>query len=427
MKIAILGYGVEGESVYNYYHAKFSDAEFIVYDNKEEPKNSLPSGVKFVGGVQNFKGIEADLAIKTPAIPPSQVEVTGEVTTMTREFMRECPAPIIGVTGTKGKGTTASLIESILDAAGFRTWLVGNIGVGAFDVLNQITPNDVVVYELSSFQLWDIDISPRTAVVLFVEQEHLDVHASMDEYVMAKSNIARYQTADNIVIYDQSNPYSQAIAVTSPGKKVGYPDMNTAHVKNESFYYGEQRICSVNLLQIHGEHNQLNACAAIDAIWQYTHDSSVIEKGLSTFAGLPHRLQFVRELNGVKYYDDSIATTPTAAIAALRSFTGRKVIILGGSSKGSDFTVLGDELVRHDVFAILIGDEAQAIARSCDAAGFNGYEIIDNPTVDLIVQRAAELGQGNATVLLSPASASFGLFKNYADRGEQFSRAVQNL
>src|SRR5207253_581260 len=149
-----------------YYHAKYPDATFVIYDNKQEPKNAVPDGVEFVGGVVDFKGITADLAIKTPAIPPWNVEVSGEVTTMTREFLKQCPAPVIGVTGTKGKGTTSSLIKSILDAAGKKTWLVGNIGVGAFDVLEQIKSDDVVIYEMSSFQLWTLDVSPQVAVVL---------------------------------------------------------------------------------------------------------------------------------------------------------------------------------------------------------------------------------------------------------------------
>ncbi len=427
MEIAILGYGVEGESVYKYYHAKYPDAEFTAYDNKSEPKNPLPAGMEFAGGVSDFKGISADLAIKTPAIPPSIVEVSGEVTTMTREFLKNCPAPVIGVTGSKGKGTTASLIKSILDAAGKKTWLVGNIGLGAFDVLDQVKPDDIVVYELSSFQLWDIDVSPHVAVVLFIEQEHLDVHASMEEYVTAKGNIAKYQKADDTIIFNRDNQYSQQIAAASSAQKIAYPDQQSAHVSDGYFYYGEQKICSVNSLHLKGEFNQYNACAAIDAAWPYAQDTTAIEEGLASFTGLPHRLQFVREVAGVGYYDDSIATTPSAAIAALKSFDGQKVIILGGSSKGSDFTDLGSELTKHDVHAILIGDEAEKIAAASEAAGFTNYEIMPDPTVEKIVARAAELAQPGATVLLSPASASFGLFKNYADRGDKFSQAVQNL
>jgi UDP-N-acetylmuramoylalanine--D-glutamate ligase len=186
-------------------------------------------------------------------------------------------------------------------------------------------------------------------------------------------------------------------------------------------------MCSVDVLQIPGEHNLSNATAAIDAVWKYTQDAAVIEKGLHDFKGLPHRLAFVRSVDGVDYYDDSIATTPTSAIAALRAFDTPKVIILGGSSKGSDFSELAKELTQHDVFALLIGDEAVHIAEVSQAAGFTNFEIIEAPTMEKVVARAHELARDSSVVLLSPATASFGLFKNYADRGDQFIAAVSSL
>jgi UDP-N-acetylmuramoylalanine--D-glutamate ligase len=180
-------------------------------------------------------------------------------------------------------------------------------------------------------------------------------------------------------------------------------------------------------LSIVGKFNYDNACAAIDAVWYITNDINAIERGLYLFKGLPHRLQLVRELDNVKYYDDSIATIPGAAIAALKAFDNSKVIILGGSSKGSDFSELGKELKKHDVRAILIGDESEKIANSCRIAGFSDYEIMDNTTMVEIVKKAKSLSKKGGVVLLSPASASFGLFKNYSDRGDQFIDAVMKL
>jgi UDP-N-acetylmuramoylalanine--D-glutamate ligase len=181
------------------------------------------------------------------------------------------------------------------------------------------------------------------------------------------------------------------------------------------------------MLQIRGEHNITNAIAAIDAVWKYVQDPAIITNGLANFKGLPHRLAFVTTVNGVKYYDDSIATTPASAIAALRAFSEPKVIILGGSSKGSDFSELAVELTKHDVQAILIGDEANTIAAALKTAGFTKFEIIEQATAEKFVRRAAELAKSGSVVLLSPAAASFGLFKNYADRGEQFQAAVAAL
>lgn len=431
MNIAILGYGVEGESTYKYYRAKYPEAIITVYDNNIEPKKSLPSDVKFVGGVKDFKGIVADLAIKTPAIPPDLVQVTGEVTTMAREFLKVCPAETIGVTGTKGKGTTCSLIKSILDSAGKRAWLVGNIGVGAFDVLERIKPSDVVVYELSSFQLWDMDISPHVAVVLGIEPEHLDVHKDFEDYLGAKANIAKHQKQEDTVIYLDGNPYSGQIAKQSQGKAVSYPSDSGAHIYEGKFYYDEQELCSVAALKLPGVHNRENACAAISAVWPWVKDGSHIERGLESFYGLPHRLKLVASVNEVQYFDDSIATTPGSAIAAIRSFTAPKVMIIGGSDKGATYDELASVIMDNlDTMrrVLLIGAEAPKIEAAFKSAGFARYTRYDTSlSMDKLVKTAASVAEPGDVVILSPACASFGMFKNYADRGDQFIRAVEGL
>jgi len=428
MKIAIAGYGVEGEENYKYWASDASN-ELTIVDERTIPGRPVPTGVAAILGEDAFQKLDGfDVVVRTAGLAPYKIKTDGKVWSATNEFFQKCPAPIIGVTGSKGKGTTASLIASILEAAGKKVWLVGNIGIPALSVLSQVTPEDIVVYELSSFQLWDLQQSPHVAVVLFIEREHLDVHQSMEEYVEAKAQITRHQSANDILIYNADNQYATTIANSSLAQKVGYPSKDHAHIQDATFYYGEQKLCPVSSLSITGEHNQQNALAAIDAIWEYTQDAAAIEAGLRAFKGLPHRLAYVATVNGVEYYDDSIATTPASAIAALKTFAGKPmVIILGGSHKGSDFTELAQELTHHQVRAILIGDEAATIAASCDVNGFKAYEIIDNATADVFTKRAAELASPSGVVLLSPASASFGLFKNYVDRGEQFIAAVANL
>lgn len=426
MKIAIAGYGLEGESNYRYWAA--NPDNIITIADQKQPDSKIPLGVNTIIGEDAFeKLLDFDLIVRTASLAPRKINTNGKIWSSTNEFFAKCPAQIIGITGSKGKGTTASLIDSILSAAGRKTWLIGNIGKPALDVLGQIQADDIVIYELSSFQLWDLEKSPHIAVVLFIEQEHLDIHSDMEEYLKAKSNIALHQTKNDILIYNQLNQYAKVIANKSKANLIGYTDNKTAHTNQNSFYYGEQIICSVDTLQLMGSHNLENACAAIDVVWEFTNNVNVIEKGLRLFTGLPHRLQFVREVKGIKYYDDSIATTPSSAIAALRSFNVPKVIILGGSSKGSDFTELGEELNGHDVKAILIGEEAENIANSCRIAGFSDFEIMRNITMTKIINRAQSLAKPGSVVLLSPASASFGLFKNYSDRGEQFSAAVGKL
>jgi len=426
MKIAIAGYGIEGESNYRYYSADPNNQITIV--DEREPKASVPSGAKLIAHAGVFDDMNGyDLVVRTASLPPRRIKTDGKIWSATNEFFDKCPATIIGVTGSKGKGTTASLIASILWKAGKKVWLIGNIGSPALDVLTDVKPDDIVVYELSSFQLWDIKKSPHIAVVLFIEQEHLDVHTDMEEYVGAKANIARYQTIGDYIVFNKDNQYSTSIANSSKAIKVGYVSDDSAHVCDENFYYNEQKICSVNALQLAGIHNIDNACAAIDAVWPIVNDISVIEQGLAAFEGLPHRLQFVREVDDVRYYDDSIATTPSSAIAALRTFNGPKVIILGGSSKGSDYSELGRELSRQDVKALLIGDEAAVIAEACEVAGFTDYKVINFTNMDELVASAKLLSNSGGVVLLSPASASFGLFKDYADRGNQFDQAVGRL
>lgn len=429
MNIAILGYGIEGESVYRYYRAKYPDAVITAYDNNEQPKNPLPPDVKFVGGVKDFKGITADLAIKTPAIPPNDVEVTGEVTTVTREFMKQCSVPVIGVTGTKGKGTTASLVQAILEAAGKKTWFVGNIGVSGLDILSQIKPEDIVIYEMSSFQLWDLEVSPHVAVVLGIEPEHLDVHSGVEDYVGAKANIAKHQKPDDIVIYKAGNQYAEQISQLSAGVKVPYQDTATAHVSEGKFYYSEQELCSVAALQLPGVHNRDNACAAIAAAWPWVKDGNDIERGLLAFKGLPHRLKYVKTVNDVAYYDDSIATTPGSAIAALAAFEQPKVIILGGSYKGATYEELAQKITVSDVRrVVIIGTEAPKIEAALKAEGIARYTNLGTAvTMADIVKSASTYATAGDVVILSPACASFDMFTSYADRGEQFIQAVENL
>ncbi|MFZ2544776.1 MAG: UDP-N-acetylmuramoyl-L-alanine--D-glutamate ligase [Candidatus Saccharimonadales bacterium] len=424
MKIAILGYGIEGESVYNYYRTKYPEAQFTAYDNNEQPKIQLPIGVEFVGGVKDFKGIDADIAIKTPAIAPWNVDVTGEVTTMTREFLKQCPAPVIGVTGTKGKGTTASLIESILDAGGIKTWLVGNIGIGAFDVLDKISPDDVVVYELSSFQLWDLDVSPHVAVVLGVEPEHLDVHKDIDDYVNAKGHIAEFQKTDDVVVYKYGNEYSSAIASKSSGQSIPYLNESGAHIKSDYFYFGDRQLCKTDVINVIGDHNKENACAAIAASWQWVQDPEVIAEGLSNFDGLPYRINHIRDLDGVSYYNDSYSSAPPATVVALKSLQQPTILIAGGYDRELDYNNLGKFIDgwKFSKKTLLIGQTASKIS---DGLTEGKYEILG--TLEKAVERAHELAVDGDVVLLSPGCASFDMFPNFTARGQRFTELVEQL
>ena len=427
MKIAIAGYGIEGQTSYNYY-ASDPVNEITIVD-QVYPASGVPKGVRTITGEDAFSNlIGFDLVVRTPALSPKNIKTDGKIWSATNEFFAKCPAPIIGVTGTKGKGTTASLIASVLRQSGKKVWLVGNIGIASLEVLPDVAPEDIVIYELSSFQLWDIEFSPHIAVMLFVEPEHLNVHNGAADYFAAKLNITKYQTANDTLVYYAHNKHIDVTA-SANAKLVPYPSTEFAHVKDDKFYYGETELGAISELKLLGKHNLDNACAAIDAIWQYVSTPDVIMAGLAAFSGLPHRLKLVGVVNEVSYYDDSIATSPSATIAALNAIDGPKHLILGGSSKGLDYSELAARMLEGDVLtATLVGAEADKIADTLESSGFYEYTIIesDKTLAEIVTQIHAKAGEGSA-VLLSPAASSRGMFKNYVDRGNQFIQAVEGL
>lgn len=433
MKVAIAWYGAEGQASYEYYVAKGDDVTIVT--PKVSPDFPLPAGAPSITGDDAFEHLHGfDLVVRSAGTRPDTLKTDGKIWSATNEFFARCPAPIIGVTGTKGKGTTSSLIVSILRAAGKTVHLVGNIGVPPLKVLQQITPDDIVVFELSSFQLWDIERSPHVAVVLMIEPDHLDVHKDYEEYVEAKANIVRHQTKDDYVVYCLSEP-SLGIAQSSNAKHICYGDpaeggAYVSHADNmfyAAMYSGSEPICPVSALQLVGDHNKANACAAITASLLYTKDKHSIENGLKAFTGLPHRLQFVAEKNNIRYYDDSIATTAGSAIAALRSFPEdvQKVLILGGINKGADYMSIIVAAKKQNAHIVAIGQSGLEIASLCKAAGVR-YRYTSG-SMDEIVTIATSMLGGEGVVILSPASASFDMFKNYSDRGNQFINAVKTL
>jgi len=428
VKVAIAGFGVEGQANNDYYRRKGHDVTIV--DERELAPTDLPYGTAAILGKGAFERLDGfDVVVRTAGLAPHKIKTDGTIWSGTNEFFATCPAPIIGVTGSKGKGTTSSLIAAILRAAGYTVHLVGNIGDPAISELGKIKASDLVVYEMSSFQLWDATRSPQVAVVLYIEPEHLDVHKDFNDYISAKANIAIHQTANDIVIYNGDNLHATKIARQSNGAKIPYQHEKAAHMKDGYFWFGETRLCPVDALKLPGMHNLDNACAAISAAWKWVKDPAVIAEGLSSFTGLPHRLKYVRTVNDVAYYDDSIATTPGSAIAALRAFTQPKVLILGGSDKGADYAELAKEVAAHDVsHVILIGSEAPKIEKALRKENLsNILNLGSDTTMQKVVDQASQLAEPGSVVVLSPACASFGMFKNYVDRGNQFIDAVNAL
>lgn len=427
MRVAIAGYGVEGEANCHYWLQQ--GCEVTVFDEKSELERDVPDGVETVLGQGVFEDMNGyDLVIRTAGLNPDSIKTDGKIWSATNEFFDTCPAPIIGVTGTKGKGTTCSLIAEILKASGKTVHLVGNIGVPALEVLPTIKSSDIVVFELSSFQLWDIQKSPETAVILMIVEDHLEVHADMNEYVSAKANIGIHQSAEDLMIYHPTNKLSARAAQQSPARKIQYMTQDGANVVGRTIEVDGNIVCDIEEVGLVGPHNLENVCAALTTSWQYVQNVSAARSAIMDFRGLPHRLEFVREVDGVKYYDDSQATGPDACIAALDSFQDHVVLIFGGSDKGLDLMPVLTKLDANRNSVVLIGQSSDKYQKLLDARGFRQYRNLGlDVTMEQIVKTAKGLANGDGVVLLSPAHASFDMFKSYIDRGDQFKKVVKSL
>jgi len=425
MRVAVIGYGIEGKAAAEYWHAR--GAEITIRDANNQLE--LPSDYTSQLGESYLDDLDGyDLVVRQQSIHPGRFETTATVTTVINEFMEHCPAPIIGVTGTKGKGTTSSLVAAILEAAGQRVWLAGNIGRVPLDFLDQIKASDVVVLELSSSQLIDIRHSPQIGVCLMVAPDHLNYHADMDEYALAKSRMFAHQRAEDLAIYKADDTLSTQIASTSPGRKVPYMLSPGAHIVDQEITIDGRSICRVEEVGLIGPHNLENVCAAVTATWEFAgHNENATKSAIMAFTGLEHRLELAGTIDGVSFYDDSFATTPETAIAAIRSFDAPKVVILGGSDKGSSFAELA-RVVEHEgvIHVFLIGSTSTRIEAEFIAVGFEHYTLGYTSMAKLVSDCVAVTEPGDV-VLLSPACASFDLFTDYKERGDQFKAAVARL
>lgn len=412
MKIAILGYGTEGKSAEAYFQKHHHDIK--VFDNFQTDE------------LAKFDLNDFDLILRSPSVPPLQ-----DWSSSTQYFFAHCPCPIIGVTGTKGKGTTCSIITAILKQLEHHVWLVGNIGNPALDVLDEIQPDDVVVYEMSSFQLWDLKKSPQVAVVLRIEPDHLNVHKDFSDYVNAKGNIARFQTPDEACIYYAGNNSSRQIAALSAGQKISFPISE----------HREALDAVLDALSVPGNHNREDAEAAVLAVAAHFHADLTdflqkydeeIKTALHDFQGLPHRLQFLRELNHVRYYDDNFSSSFPALDVALAAFPDQPIILIaGGKDRGIDPAPAKDRIFNLPNLekAFLIGETKTILAKDIDQSKYELCESLPEAFMKAqeLAENIAKNSDADVIVLMSPGAPSFDMFKNFADRGKQFQKLVQEL
>lgn len=444
-KIAILGFGVEGKSILDFFLGK--NLDITVFDRKEqskfeseEIKKYKDNGIKFVfGETDNLDTF--DYIFRSPGIHPNTKtlkrakEKGVQITSATKLFFDLCKAKIVGVTGTKGKGTTSTLIYEILKKEGKDVFLGGNIGNSPLSFLESLKNDSIVVLELSSFQLIDLEKSPNVSVILMTTSEHLDYHRDVYEYIEAKRNILRHQKEGDCAVVNRDYPASNESDVHSNGKV--YKVSREQEVEQGCFIRDdkivlkmndhEEEILNIKEVYLPGRHNLENVCAAIVASLCAGATMKSIIPVVKTFKGLPHRIELVATVNGVSYYDDSFSTAPETAIAAIESFEEPKILILGGSSKNSDFAELGKVISESDSIRAIIGIGKEWKRIKPHILTNKPTIIEETGNMAQIVKKAQEMAEIGDVVLLSPACASFGMFKNYKDRGDQFKKEVNSL
>ncbi len=459
-KIAILGLGVEGVALAKFLVGKACSITLLdvlskdeLLSRAEEESNSEltqtlnnEDSYQFVLGDNYINNLtDFDIVFRAPGVPYLNSKIQEaknegvEISSQIKLFFDLCSAKIVGVTGTKGKGTTASLIKSILDSKkDGEVYLAGNIGKPAITLLPKIKSEDVVVLELSSFQLQDLYKSPHIAVIVNLSIDHLDYHKDEEEYREAKKSIFKFQNENDYLVVNSKigeNYYQE-----SKAKRLlfsGYDeDGGEAKVSDGE---GEYHQVSLNIdgswtkviasdeIKLVGDHNLENIAAAALVAKTLGVEMAKIQNGIKSFEGLPHRLELVEEIEGVRYFNDSFATNPEPTIAAINAFSENKILILGGSSKGADFSDLASKISSSNVaVVILIGDEAEKIESSLMKKKYSG-KIEKAEDLEEVLNRARENAETGEVVIFSPACASFDMFKNYKDRGEQFKNAVLKL
>lgn len=468
--LIIFGLGREGLSSYRFLRQHLPTALIVLYD--QQPLAQLdPQWQQLINQDQLAHLVNDDSAlitssewqptevaiIKTAGIPDShptlqQLTQAGAIllTNMTLFFAltREEQANhksivIIGVTGTKGKSTTTALIHHVLKQNHLPSWLGGNIGVPALDIFTEwyeqrpLDQTSYLVLELSAHQLVELHDSPDIAVVQHITPEHLDYYPDLASYIMAKSHIARHQLASHHLFYNLDSPSASEIAALSPAQKHTFSletDTADCTVKASQIVLDAQPLMSTEGVPLRGRHNLYNVLPAVMIGSLLGLQPAQIQAAVSSFTALPHRLQLIGTVNGVEYYDDSIATNPEASIAALRAFAGQPVVLMaGGFDRGQEYSGLAVELTQHHVLGLVLlpptgGQLLQALQQLNSPAAQQIAAVATTASnMTEAVTQAHQRAVPGAVVLLSPGAASFGLFKDYQDRGDQFKHAVAGL
>ncbi len=449
-KVAVIGLGVSNIPLLDYLY--LNQATVTVFDNREEAKipTDMMEKIKNYGFSYSFgeKALETlhhfAVIFRSPSCLPTQPELEEEakngaiVTTEIELFMKLCPAKIIGVTGSDGKTTTTSLIYAILQDAGYHSFLGGNIGTPLFTKLPEITPDDIVVLELSSFQLMGMDVSPQIAAITNITPNHLNIHKNYDEYIHAKKNIFQHQDESGILVLNYDNEITRNCAQEAKGKVIFFSSTqkleNGYMIDENKIKFCQDKIrkhiLNVEDVILKGKHNYENIATAL-AVTETLVDLDTAIDTIKTFSPVAHRIEFVRTINGTSWYNDSASSSPTRTIAGLRAFDTEKIVLIaGGYDKNLDYSVLAKPILEKVSTLILMGQTTGKIFEVVKAEMEQQKKQIPiyiANDLDHAISLAKKYAKPEEVVLFSPASASFDMFKNAVERGEKFKEKVQNL
>ena len=436
-KIAILGLGVSNIPLLEYLHNLGCDV--AVFNTKPLDKNLIDKlnlyKIKYYNEENAFDYLHGfDIIFRSPSILPTRKELViakeegAIITSEIRELLHLAPCKVIGVTGSDGKTTTTTLINEILKANSYHTFLGGNIGTPLFTKLPEMKKEDIIVLELSSFQLMDMDISPDISIITNIAENHLDIHSSFEEYIDAKKNIFKYQDNKGILVTNADNEITNKFKGNGETRYFSRSKQtNYFYTDGTYIYYNGKKILNKNDIKLRGIHNLENIATALTAIIDLIDLDKSIEV-IKNFNGVEHRLEFVREINNVKWYNDSVSSSPTRTIAGLYSYDENIVLIAGGYDKHLDYTNIAKPILDKVTKLILMGDTKEKIYDAVTTSVMNpNIEIYKCNTLQEAVDKAKEVAIPGEIVLFSPASASFDMFKNFADRGNQFKDLVNKL
>ena len=448
-KVAIIGLGVSNLPLLDYFYNKNSivtifdgrEIEKIpkdIADKIKRYKMEIHTGKDYLSNLNGF-----DLILRSPSCLPTIPELEKEaergaiVTTEIELLMKMCPCQIIGITGSDGKTTTTTLIYEVLKNAGYKTYVGGNIGTPLFSKLNEIMPDDKVVLELSSFQLMGMDVSPDISVITNISPNHVNVHKDYQEYIDSKKNIFKFQNEDGILVLNYDNEITRECSKEANGKVIFFSSKEKIDqgyiVDGDIIKKCEDKlrkhVVNTKELILRGMHNYENVCSALAATSTLVDEEKAIEI-IKEFPGVEHRIEFVKEIDNVKWFNDSASTTPSRGISALNSFTEEIVLIAGGADKNLDYTPVAKPILDKVKTLILMGQTADKIFNAVKKEEENqNKEISIYMAKDLqeAVNLARRYAKPEQIVLFSPASTSFDMFKDMYDRGRKFKEMVNNI